>query len=224
VVLERIVAGLEKMSVEIIDDEWKVLFMLAFDWPQNSCFVGLDLLRLIVIHQEIPDNYQQGFMEKLLAYIPIESLETKFNKLQETNTMLTLRVIANLFSKDKSLHKLKSVMKTIFDKSVYISKCCSDNKNMQLALSTMIMNYSVMIDTSEDCLEVYGVVDKVIINLTDSESLFKVMVALGNVVVKYSEVGLKVKDNERLRLFMKKCNDGKNAVIVCEVFRRCGVE
>lgn len=171
--------------------DWKLIFQIAFLWPEASRFPGTDLLRLVVLHQD-PEDHQKliGQLLEVIPSIGNTKLEIdgskKWSKTQETNAMFSLRALSNLFGMVKSRRQMQLSKETILQRMVGVAES-SSNANVHLSLATLLLNFSVSSvstvsqsngSTGEPLL-FQAIVDG-LTHISDGECQLRLLVAAGN--------------------------------------------
>lgn len=131
-------------SSNFADVDIDLLLKLLNSWPISKIFPAIDLLRMTVLH---PDG-----AAKLLKYLTDgnDALTKKVLASSEitANILTSLRLVTNLF-KNSCFHQwLQAHRSEILD--AFSSCCTSSNKNVQLAYSTLILNYAVLLVEKRD--------------------------------------------------------------------------
>jgi hypothetical protein len=85
---------------------WELLSKLIFMWPKSYAFPGIDILRLVALHSEIPANDPKLFssMGKFLE------LDGQTEKNLTTNLMLVFRTYSNLFAHDSQVNSVQNAI------------------------------------------------------------------------------------------------------------------
>eukprot|EP00088_Acartia_fossae_P071104 TRINITY_DN9696_c0_g1_i1.p1 TRINITY_DN9696_c0_g1~~TRINITY_DN9696_c0_g1_i1.p1 ORF type:complete len:461 (-),score=109.08 TRINITY_DN9696_c0_g1_i1:204-1397(-) len=155
-------------------------------WKDEMVFPGLDLVRLVLLH---PHNQQHALSKDFLDHLFSVCLKHVNKESAVANQMLSLRILANLFSTSKgeellSLYR-ESVITRIFENLFPVVK---NNKHIQVAAATVMLNYAVSLANnpteSEEgqvqALSVLGV--NFITFISDWEARFRAMVAIGTIL------------------------------------------
>jgi len=165
----------------VVDTATYTLLEKLLDWPSSSRFPVLDLIRIVAIHAPI-----SGLLFQLLNNVsPNPSASQKEN---ETNAMLALRGIANLFIKDAA-----SLVDNASEALETLSIIGIDglNKNARIAVATVALNYSVLaVEGKLQALAVAHLLDLIAALLADNEpeTIYRAIVGFGNVVYSSDKV------------------------------------
>lgn len=147
-------------------------------WPKEMVFPGLDILRLAVreinVNKRVCEAAGMQLINHLLTFLFPDSLTP--------NKMLALRTLSNLFTHSPGERLLASQREKILN---FASNCAtSDNKNVQISLATLYLNYAVLLRNSateikSQCL---NRIFQALSNNNDSEAQFRLLVSLGTFI------------------------------------------
>ncbi|XP_062925067.1 phospholipase A-2-activating protein isoform X1 [Mobula hypostoma] len=166
----------ETPTAQQLETLWK-----AAQWPDDIVFPVLDILRLAVRHPTVNEHfcselYSKQFSNYLLNKINLQG--------KPANQMLILRTVCNCFANQTHGSKLMmSLREAILSQAIEMRS--SSNKNVHIALSTLILNYAVNLHAGNDiegkanCLSVISAAMEV---LQDYEAIFRLLVALGTII------------------------------------------
>jgi len=156
----------------------------VFSWPDNCVFPALDILRRAIVNP--------GTREMLLAAPYLDEIFSVCLKFVDKSKpvpcqMLSLRILANMFSVkegEKLMRQYRnSVVTRVFEQLFPI---VDDNKNIQIAAATLLLNYSVSIVKSFDEEDQVQVLSVLCINfltfIQDWEARFRTLVAIGTIL------------------------------------------
>uniref|UniRef100_A0A4W3HKP9 Phospholipase A-2-activating protein n=1 Tax=Callorhinchus milii TaxID=7868 RepID=A0A4W3HKP9_CALMI len=167
---------LETPTTQQLDVLWK-----AAQWPEDILFPVLDILRLAVKHPAVnehfcSENYRTQFSNYLLNKINLQG--------KPANQMLILRTVCNCFASGSHGSKLMmSLRETVLSQAIEMRG--ASNKNIHIALATLILNYAVILHAGNDiegkahCLSIISTAMEV---LQDPEAIFRALVALGTII------------------------------------------
>lgn len=158
------------------------LLIKILQWPSNYIFPALDILRLVL---RIPDSNEvlsELCGVDLLVNKILPQLQT--NNSPPANHMLSLRSLNNWFSHSAGQSLLVNQKDLVLGASM---NCVdSSNKNIQVALSTLLLNYAVLlaargvnVEEKLQCLSGAGVVLQ---KVTDHEAMFRILVGFGTLM------------------------------------------
>lgn len=152
--------------------------MQSFLSPTEFIFPGLDVLRISIKNQKICDHMcsQPGFLERQLLYLaPASPVPTQ---------LLSLRVLANCFKHPSGQRLLLSGRENVITEALNCR--LTPNKNVQVALATLLLNYSVclggVVDEEAGYSQCLLAVASVMENPLDPEAEFRLLVCLGTLI------------------------------------------
>ncbi|XJO78809.1 hypothetical protein BDV3_003193 [Batrachochytrium dendrobatidis] len=187
--LEKLVLRIEAGKLDDFDaTDFKILSLLAFEWPEAHRFPGIDLFRVVVLHTTAPLQLDSDFVFTILraAQLPVQDV-TLLTKSQETTVMLALRALSNLFSKADFRTVLYRQRQQILNQTSELAKK-ADNKNLRVALATLYLNMAVMVCENETTfddafsVDLLEILSKMIHTETDGEALFRELIAIGTII------------------------------------------
>lgn len=173
--------NLTDLSQQVTENQLQTIKKLL-KWPQTNLFPVLDFIRGAVLIPTICEalcnnTFSNSFLDVLL--------ESATNQNSTPNQYLSLRCLCNLFKSTAGEQFIKQYDHTILAK---VNLCLqSGNKNVQVALSTLYMNFSVFIvkHASDDL----GVKTELALNSMqmlqdqfDPEAQFRSLVTVGTIV------------------------------------------
>ncbi|OBT90812.1 hypothetical protein VE02_00648 [Pseudogymnoascus sp. 03VT05] len=176
---------------------------LAKDWPYAKRLPGLDLLRLLAV---APDT--ATYKSPRGADI-IEILESSVSAEQppaENNVMLAIRAFGNLFATPEGRRLASHDFDRIFSISSKSLEGKTTNRNLLVAVTTLAINYSVLVTSSEDAAEVSSAtrfeqsvawlecLAGILNEQKDSEVLYRAMIATGTLLGLGEEVRTAAKE------------------------------
>ncbi|KAL9238183.1 hypothetical protein vseg_012645 [Gypsophila vaccaria] len=171
-------------SSSFADVDIDLLFKLLNSWPLSMIFPVIDILRMIILH---PDG-----AAKLLKHINcggdvlLEMIKKATMKPEISANILTgLRAVTNLF-KNSSFHPwLHNHRTEILD--AFSGSYTSSSKHVQLAYSTLILNYAVLLIEKKDEEGQLQVLSAAL-EISEAESLdvdsrFRALVSVGSLML-----------------------------------------
>uniref|UniRef100_A0A8C1BYU9 Phospholipase A-2-activating protein n=1 Tax=Cyprinus carpio carpio TaxID=630221 RepID=A0A8C1BYU9_CYPCA len=170
------VKGQEQPTAEQISVLWR-----TSHWPEDIVFPVLDILRLAVRHPEVNAQLCGGtegasLCNHLLGLMSSEG--------RPANQMLALRILCNCFSGSHGRALLLGHRDTVLSRAGDL--CVVSNKNIHVALATLVLNYAgrlygqlTEIEAKAQCLSVASTALEVV---QDKEAIFRLLVALGTTV------------------------------------------
>lgn len=149
-------------------------------WPPDIVFPAMDILRLSVrfeaANNHLFSSAGPGTLDLLLRSLSSES--------SAANKMLALRSLSNAFTHKAGetavLANLTSLVAQLLN-----MKDTQPNKNIQIALSTVLLNLAVAFrktDNEEGKIQIMSILAELSSVLTDSEARFRTLVGLGTLV------------------------------------------
>ncbi|KAF2107647.1 polyubiquitin binding protein-like protein [Lophiotrema nucula] len=181
-IVEGTVAKLEKGKTDDLGPSGiELIIKTATEWPADKRLPGLDLLRLLT-----------GSSGKVVAGLA-RSQQSVINSLSESgvfesssvvnNTMMATRVLGNLFRTQEGRAVVTAEFDTI-QKSVspFIT---STNKNLITAITTLYINYSVLLTSERNADRALTLLDdlsKILKSATDPEAVYRALVAAGTLL------------------------------------------
>ncbi|XP_074275391.1 uncharacterized protein LOC141599305 [Silene latifolia] len=171
-------------SSTFADDDIGLLFKLLNSWPLSMIFPVIDILRMIILH---PDGAVK--LLKLINY-PNDALLKTIKKATvkpgiSANILTGLRAVTNLF-KSSCFHSwLHNHRSEILD--AFSGLYSSSSKHVQLAYSTLILNYAVLLTEKKD-EEGQSQVLLAALEISESENAeveakFRALVAVGSLML-----------------------------------------
>lgn len=151
----------------------------ATEWPEDKRLPGLDLLRLLFAAEE-PVAYltkEQNVLQRLSdsgVFAPSSP---------PNNTMMAVRSLSNLFKTDVG----RSTAGEEFDRihQFASSFLTSSNRNLIIAITTLYINYSVLLTQDNNADRTLSLLDdlsKILTNAKDSEAVYRALVATGTLL------------------------------------------
>jgi phospholipase A-2-activating protein len=179
--LSGTVTALEKgvgKNVDLVGVD--LLLKAATQWPADKRLPALDLLRLALTLEE-PAAYLVSPEQNLVGGLVdsgVFSAESSPN-----NTMMAVRCVSNLLQTDKG----RLLASTEFDSihplvSPFVT---SSNRNLIIALTTLYINYAVLLTSENNADRALSLLDdlaKILNSATDSEAVYRALVATGTLL------------------------------------------
>lgn len=140
----------------------------------DKLFPALDVLRMGVRHAMVCRHFcqQVGFMSFLCKNLAPGS--------QQTNTMLVLRTIVNLFSQPEGAKLMQANQSQVLQAAASCEGVTM--KNCQIAQTTAVLNFSIAATSTQDFerkSECITAAAQLLARDMDSEATFRLLVALG---------------------------------------------
>ncbi|KAK3090943.1 hypothetical protein FSP39_015921 [Pinctada imbricata] len=171
--------GIHKMleGTTVTEESMNTLLEVLYRWPPEYIFPGLDVLRITIRNPKVCQKFcnVEDFLERQLGYLT--------NDTPAPAQMLTLRTFCNMFKQPSG----EKILVANRDRVITPSLNCrlTQNKNIQIALCTLLLNYSVYLQNKVDeeaksqCLLAIA---SVLENPLDSEAQFRLLVSLGTLM------------------------------------------
>jgi phospholipase A-2-activating protein len=179
--LSTTVTAVEKGNGKGVDlDGVELLVKAATQWPADKRLPALDMLRLVLVFEEPTAHIvspEQNFLSALLDSDVFTASSPP------NNTMMAIRCLSNLLQTDKG----RLLASTEFDKihplvSPFLT---SPNRNLIIALTTLYINYSVLLTSENNADRALSLLDdlsKILTSATDSEAVYRALVATGTLL------------------------------------------
>lgn len=200
-----------------VNEEQIELIKRILKWPQNNLFPVLDFVRMAVLLPKIcehlcNDNFANNFFEILL--------QSATNENSTPNQYLSLRCLCNLFKNAEAEQFLANYTETILNK---MSLCIqSGNKNVQVAVSTLFMNFSLFLgkrlaDNQGQRTDLALNAIQMLQAQFDSEAQFRSLVTLGTILEQDKHMGSLIKSEELFK-FLKTLSSKDDKIGKCSKF------
>lgn len=178
--LSAAVSLMEKGKVEEVDSAViDSIVKAATEWPADKRLPALDLLRLLFAAEE-PAAYltTHSMILQRLAESGVYEATSPLN-----NTMMATRALSNLFSTEIG----RAIASEQFDQiHAFVTPFLnSSNRNLIIAITTLFINYSVLLTGESNADRVLSLLDslcKVLTSVTDSEAVYRALVASGTLL------------------------------------------
>jgi len=179
--LNGTVTALEKGNGKGIDITGvELLVKAATEWPEEKRLPALDLLRLVLVFEE-PAAFLVSPEQKLLPGLTDSGVFTSSSP--PNNTMMAIRCLSNLLQTEKG----RSLASIEFDNihPLISSFLTSSNRNLIIALTTLYINYAVLLmseNNADRALSLLDDLSKILTSATDSEAVYRALVATGTLL------------------------------------------
>lgn len=179
--LSTTVTALEKGDVKNIDTSGiELLLKAATQWPADKRLPALDLLRLILAF-EGPASFLVSPEQNLVPALAESGVFT--SESPPNNTMMAVRCLSNLLQTPEGRLLASSEFDNIHPLvSPFIT---STNRNLIIALTTLYINYSVLLTSENNADRALSLLDdlsKILTSATDSEAVYRALVATGTLL------------------------------------------
>lgn len=160
----------------------QTLVELLGDIPRESRFPVLDLLRLSVV--KVPAN-SVNLEDLLTAVLQVSEFQadTQDDKTRETNIMLSLRCLTNLYATPGGIEVLSPRAEGIQEQISGIHYPA--NRNLSLAQATYLLNASVLAHRESSTTQAINLLEcllRLIGSTKDSETAFRSLIAFGTLL------------------------------------------
>ncbi|KAL0970343.1 hypothetical protein UPYG_G00240700 [Umbra pygmaea] len=163
----------EQPSAEQISLLWKTAH-----WPEEIVFPVLDILRLAVRNPQVNESLCGGNAELCNHLLGLMKPQGR-----PANQMLALRTLCNCFSGWHGRTLLLAQREAILSHAVDLCSVC--NKNIHIALATLVLNYAGSLHGQPDLeakAQCLSVASAALESVQDKEAVFRLLVALGTTV------------------------------------------
>ncbi|CAI9104464.1 OLC1v1003135C2 [Oldenlandia corymbosa var. corymbosa] len=171
-------------SSKFSDDDVELVVKLLHSWPVEMLFPVIDLLRMIVLH---PDGATILLKQVNTGNDVVMELIKKVTRSSPLppNLLTSIRVVTNLFRNSIFHDWLLKHYSEIID--AFASSYLPSNKNVQLAYSTLLLNYAVLLvekkhesGQSQVLSAAIGIAEEETIEV---DTRYRVLVAIGSLML-----------------------------------------
>ena len=190
--LEQILSGVPS-SHSALTTGIPILFYILTSWPPSHRLPALDLLRLLAAATPALAEYRTSSSTNVIDILGTAGFDDKD---RENNIMLSVRAFGNLFGTvsgrnlaDKEYDKIHEL--------VQVSSPGTTNRNLTIAITTLYLNYSVLLTSSSHSslpssldrgLMLLEDLISLISTIKDSEAAYRGLVAVGTLLSLGEEV------------------------------------
>ena len=193
-VLGATIELMEKNSLQDIDPQGiDIILKIATEWPTDKRLPGLDLLRLLTASKE-PAIYLSQPEQSIVKVLPASGVFEKDAPVN--NTMMAIRSFSNLFVTENGRELLDSEFDSIH--AVIKPFLSSTNKNLIIALSTLYINFAVLLQEQPNADRALTLLDDLagmVRSVEEPEAVYRALVAVGTILClgeEYCEAGREV--------------------------------
>nr|XP_029530441.1 phospholipase A-2-activating protein-like [Oncorhynchus nerka] len=187
---EEVLESLEKLLVSVCNPcateqpttEQISLLWKTSHWPEDIVFPVLDILRLAVRHPQVNDSLCGGDADDGVALCN-HLLSLMKPQGRPANQMLALRTLCNCFSGWRGRALLLAQREAVLSHAADLCSVC--NKNIHIALATLVLNYAGSLHGQPDLeakAQCLSVASAALESVQDKEAVFRLLVALGTTV------------------------------------------
>lgn len=175
------VTALEKGSGKSIDISGvELLVKAATQWPAEKRLPALDLLRLVLAFDE-PATFLVSPEQNLLPGLTDSGVFSSTSP--PNNTMMAIRCLSNLLQTEKGRLLASAEFDNIHP--LVSPFLISANRNLIIALTTLYINYAVLLTSENNADRALSLLDdlsKILTTATDSEAVYRALVATGTLL------------------------------------------
>lgn len=150
--------------------------------PPDIVFPILDILRLAVRHPQVNESLCGGDADDGVALCN-HLLSLMKPQARPANQMLALRTLCNCFSGWRGRALLLAQREAVLSHAADLCSVC--NKNIHIALATLVLNYAGSLHGQPDLeakAQCLSVASAALESVQDKEAVFRLLVALGTTV------------------------------------------
>ena len=159
----------------------------ALQWPPDRVWPALDVLRLALKSFKIQEAWIKNGKGESILNLLIDLVKPQSPVPAQ---LLALRCISNLAAHPPGQKVLLNSRDVVVSNTVNISPY--PNKNVEIAASTVLLNYSVILPNNcyaEQLVQVVSAISTIMISAKESEAQFRSLVALGTILTKIDSDG-----------------------------------
>ncbi|KAG6542654.1 hypothetical protein Mapa_015888 [Marchantia paleacea] len=163
--------------------DFGLLSKVLLRWPVSNIFPGLDILRMLLLHPHAAEHYAKD--ANMGEDVVIDALRrANTAPVSAANQLTSARVAVNTFRHSVLRDWAKKHREEVLD---LFAECYhSSNKNVRLALATLILNYSVLLvelkDEDGQTQAISGALEMAASTELEAEVRFRALVALGSII------------------------------------------
>ncbi|XP_053395858.1 phospholipase A-2-activating protein-like [Mercenaria mercenaria] len=175
---------LEGMMKQVLpsDDDLNTL-KAVLEWPPNIVFPAIDVLRITIKFQEVNQPFcaSSNILEEMFKYWSDDS--------PAANQILSLKVVCNMFAQPQGFKLCMDNRDKTLTRALNLKQ--SKNKNVQISLGTLLLNYSVglfgTLDLEGKSQTLAAAVECMKVK-PDVEAAFRIFIAMGTLIHKDESV------------------------------------
>jgi phospholipase A-2-activating protein len=186
------------MNASAVADGVDLAVKLSTQWPYGNRLPGLDLLRLLAVAPKTA-AYTHPRGGNIINIIVTSVNESK--PPTENNIMMAIRFFVNLFESAEGRMLAISEFDSIQAFTTAPINAGTTNRNLLVAATTLYINFAVLLTSEssistafENALAMLEVLSKILSTQTDSEVVYRAMVATGTLLGIDDEVRSAAKD------------------------------
>eukprot|EP00095_Tigriopus_kingsejongensis_P004294 maker-scaffold722_size106786-snap-gene-0.32 protein:Tk04294 transcript:maker-scaffold722_size106786-snap-gene-0.32-mRNA-1 annotation:"phospholipase a-2-activating protein isoform x2" len=155
--------------------------MKALRWPKDMAFPALDILRLAITNPKVNSMLMEDVVLNDLLSLLLVNMKPE---MPVNCQMLAMRTLSNMFSVEKGERVMLQSRDSIITRLLALFP--SENKNVQVAICTMMLNYAVagMRKDDQECqVQIISSIAMLFLDaITEPEARFRVLVAVGTLI------------------------------------------
>ncbi|XP_058792749.1 phospholipase A-2-activating protein isoform X2 [Phymastichus coffea] len=154
--------------------------MSLLNWPDEFVFPALDIARLAVLQKSINEQFCTDEFLSLIG---------RYLQKQSTNQMLTFRILANMFCHETGERLALRCKDDVLNAILAFSS--PGNKNLQVAVSTYVLNLAVALNKTSDSAtarRLFDATSHLLGTFDQPEAIFRLLVGLGTLLTAYREL------------------------------------
>ncbi|XP_071930791.1 uncharacterized protein [Coffea arabica] len=170
-------------SSKFSDGDMDLVLKLLNSWPVEMIFPVVDLLRMVILHPDGATVLLKNTSDGNDVFVELAKKVT--SSPLPPNLLTSIRAVANLFKNSMYHDWLQKKRAEILD--AFSSSYSSSNKNVQVAYSTLMLNYAILLIEKKD-EEGQAQVLSAALEIAEDESLdtdsrFRALVAIGSLML-----------------------------------------
>ena len=185
-------------EVLVVTDGLDLVMGIITSWPPAQRLPGLDLLRLLAAATPLTASHRTPSGGSVIDVLESSGVFSEQER-NSNNAMLAMRVFANLFETDKG----RSLADDAFEQIHTLVKAATSqetpttaNRNLTVAVTTLYINYAVLCtsathasfpSSTDRALILVDDLTSIISTATDSEAMYRALVAVGTLLTLESE-------------------------------------
>ncbi|XP_022763569.1 phospholipase A-2-activating protein [Durio zibethinus] len=205
-------------SSSFADVDIALLLKLLKSWPLSMIFPVIDILRMIVLHPDGASILLRHVEDNDVLMVMI--MKVTKDPVLPANLLTSIRAVTNLFKNTCYYGWLQKNRSDILD--AFWNCLASPNKNLQLAYSTLILNYAVLLTEKKDeegqCHVLSAALEIAEQENLEVDSRFRALVAIGSLMLEglVKKVAMDF-DVENIAKVAKASNEAKIAEIGADI-------
>ncbi|KAI9591946.1 WD40-repeat-containing domain protein [Syncephalis fuscata] len=189
--INQIFACLEQPRQHSISKEHiNLVVELCSQWPSEHLLPVLDVMRLIALYTPLSkrlsgDHSLPRIIASVTGLVNWQSGQSLTpTKVEETNVLMALRWLANLFEPTDNHAELREHASEIISGVADVHEF-SQNKQIAIAQATVLLNFTILFLSHKDeetMLQLISAAGQALKKVTDDEAIYRLLVSIGNTV------------------------------------------